>query len=360
MQSFYPSLNRALIGCIILISSTLLLAGCFERADWSPNSRYAAKAQKRHLYIYDVKKKTAYPIFTEPRKDYRLGHVRFLDNDTVLLLRYQEPQVEVRLGDEVVGEKKPLKPMNLTIIDRHTGKHRDLVTMEALTELSQLWAGFAIAPDGKSVVFVESPGKDEVRLKEIGINSGEVRDLGVSAMKPAFSPDGKFLAALDVLDKKRGMFYLLSPDGTVVAKREIKSASPFCETVWAPSGTHLYFCSGEKTVSRLSVPDLSHKVIYQTDEENEQVVSLHPSKNELEFYVTLIRHIAESRGINFAATVSGKIKMFAQTFGIGTVLIKHDRKAMIMSRLRGIDAHKMTSIVAGFFSRVLAGTETDS
>jgi CDP-diacylglycerol--glycerol-3-phosphate 3-phosphatidyltransferase len=41
-----------------------------------------------------------------------------------------------------------------------------------------------------------------------------------------------------------------------------------------------------------------------------------------EAYVTALRHIAESRGINFAATVSGKIKMFLQTFAIGTVVIK--------------------------------------
>ena len=41
-----------------------------------------------------------------------------------------------------------------------------------------------------------------------------------------------------------------------------------------------------------------------------------------EAYVTILRHIAEARGINFAATVSGKIKMFLQTFAIGTVVIK--------------------------------------
>jgi CDP-diacylglycerol--glycerol-3-phosphate 3-phosphatidyltransferase len=41
-----------------------------------------------------------------------------------------------------------------------------------------------------------------------------------------------------------------------------------------------------------------------------------------EAYVTALRHIAEARGINFAATVSGKIKMFLQTFAIGTVVIK--------------------------------------
>ena len=41
-----------------------------------------------------------------------------------------------------------------------------------------------------------------------------------------------------------------------------------------------------------------------------------------EVYVTVLRHVAEAKGINFAATVSGKLKMFLQTFAIGTVLVK--------------------------------------
>ncbi len=41
-----------------------------------------------------------------------------------------------------------------------------------------------------------------------------------------------------------------------------------------------------------------------------------------ELVVTILRHLAEARGVNFAATVSGKIKMFIQSFAIGTVLIK--------------------------------------
>ncbi len=41
-----------------------------------------------------------------------------------------------------------------------------------------------------------------------------------------------------------------------------------------------------------------------------------------EIYVTVLRHIAEAKGINFAATVSGKIKMFLQSFAIGTVVVK--------------------------------------
>jgi len=38
--------------------------------------------------------------------------------------------------------------------------------------------------------------------------------------------------------------------------------------------------------------------------------------------VTILRHVAEAKGINFAATFSGKIKMFLQSFAIGTVIIK--------------------------------------
>ena len=40
-----------------------------------------------------------------------------------------------------------------------------------------------------------------------------------------------------------------------------------------------------------------------------------------EVYVTVLRHIAEARGINFAATIGGKVKMFLQSFAIGAVLI---------------------------------------
>ena len=41
-----------------------------------------------------------------------------------------------------------------------------------------------------------------------------------------------------------------------------------------------------------------------------------------EAYVTILRQWAEARGINFAATASGKFKMLTQSFAIGTVLIK--------------------------------------
>jgi CDP-diacylglycerol--glycerol-3-phosphate 3-phosphatidyltransferase len=41
-----------------------------------------------------------------------------------------------------------------------------------------------------------------------------------------------------------------------------------------------------------------------------------------ESYVTIIRHIAEAKGIDFRAVASGKIKMLLQSFAVGTVLVK--------------------------------------
>jgi len=41
-----------------------------------------------------------------------------------------------------------------------------------------------------------------------------------------------------------------------------------------------------------------------------------------EAYVTILRHLAEAHGVNFGAVAAGKIKMFLQSFAIGTVLIK--------------------------------------
>ncbi len=49
-----------------------------------------------------------------------------------------------------------------------------------------------------------------------------------------------------------------------------------------------------------------------------------------EVYVTVLRHAAEARGIDFRAVRSGKIKMLIQSFTIGTLLVKagHVQTAM--------------------------------
>jgi CDP-diacylglycerol--glycerol-3-phosphate 3-phosphatidyltransferase len=49
-----------------------------------------------------------------------------------------------------------------------------------------------------------------------------------------------------------------------------------------------------------------------------------------EGYVTILRHVAEAKGIDFRAVTSGKIKMLIQSFAIGAVLVKaaHVRTAI--------------------------------
>jgi len=41
-----------------------------------------------------------------------------------------------------------------------------------------------------------------------------------------------------------------------------------------------------------------------------------------EVFVTALRHIAEARGINFGAVLSGKVKVFLHYFAIGTIIIR--------------------------------------
>jgi CDP-diacylglycerol---glycerol-3-phosphate 3-phosphatidyltransferase len=41
-----------------------------------------------------------------------------------------------------------------------------------------------------------------------------------------------------------------------------------------------------------------------------------------ETFVTVLRHYSEARGIEFPATISGKLKMFVQAFAVGTVIVK--------------------------------------
>jgi CDP-diacylglycerol---glycerol-3-phosphate 3-phosphatidyltransferase len=57
-----------------------------------------------------------------------------------------------------------------------------------------------------------------------------------------------------------------------------------------------------------------------------------------EGYVTILRHAAEAKGIDFRAVASGKIKMFLQSFAIGTVIIK--------------SAHVQTATWANWFTTV--------
>jgi CDP-diacylglycerol--glycerol-3-phosphate 3-phosphatidyltransferase len=69
-----------------------------------------------------------------------------------------------------------------------------------------------------------------------------------------------------------------------------------------------------------------------------------------ELIVTILRQMAEARGVNFGATVSGKIKMFLQSFCIGTVLIKW----AYVSRIWG-DCFAATAFSLMIFITVFSG-----
>jgi CDP-diacylglycerol--glycerol-3-phosphate 3-phosphatidyltransferase len=73
-----------------------------------------------------------------------------------------------------------------------------------------------------------------------------------------------------------------------------------------------------------------------------------------EAYVTILRHMAEAKGINFAATASGKLKMLLQSFAIGTVLIKMahvpDRAWGYWFTLLTFVAMIVVTVVSGFLA----------
>ena len=69
-----------------------------------------------------------------------------------------------------------------------------------------------------------------------------------------------------------------------------------------------------------------------------------------ELIVTILRQMAEARGVNFGATVSGKIKMFLQSFCIGTVLIKW----AYVSRIWG-DCFTATAFLVMIFITIFSG-----
>ena len=69
-----------------------------------------------------------------------------------------------------------------------------------------------------------------------------------------------------------------------------------------------------------------------------------------ELIVTILRQMAEARGVNFGATISGKIKMFLQSFCIGTVLIKW----AYVSRIWG-DCFAATAFLLMIFITIFSG-----
>jgi len=107
-------------------------------------------------------------------------------------------------------------------------------------------------------------------------------------------------------------------DGAVARKFNVTSKlgrimDPLADKVLV-CGTFLCFAIiGEPTLTHLGLGDMGAKAIAWL------IFGIIVLR---ELSVTILRQIAENKGIAFGATVSGKIKMFLQSFAIGTVLVK--------------------------------------
>ena len=105
-------------------------------------------------------------------------------------------------------------------------------------------------------------------------------------------------------------------DGAIARKLNVSSKfgrmlDPLADKILVCGAFICFAIIGEPKLFNASVPTL--KLIHWT------VAGILTLR---EVYVTVLRHIAEARGVNFAATFSGKIKMFLQSFAIGMVIIK--------------------------------------
>ena len=105
-------------------------------------------------------------------------------------------------------------------------------------------------------------------------------------------------------------------DGTIARRLNVTSRfgrmmDPLADKALVCGAFICFAIIGEPKLFNL--PDFTLKIIHWS------VVAILTLR---EVYVTVLRQIVEAQGINFAATVSGKLKMFLQSFAIGTVIIK--------------------------------------
>ncbi len=106
-------------------------------------------------------------------------------------------------------------------------------------------------------------------------------------------------------------------DGRIARKFEVTSkfgrvVDPLADKVLVCGAFFCFAISGQPKLANFELGEMSMELIWWT------TAAILMAR---ELGVTAMRHIAESRGINFGAMWSGKIKMFVQSFGIGTVVV---------------------------------------
>ena len=107
-------------------------------------------------------------------------------------------------------------------------------------------------------------------------------------------------------------------DGAIARKFNVTSKlgrimDPLADKVLICGTFSCFAIIGEPTLPHLGLSDAAAKTIAWT------ILGIIVLR---ELTVTILRQIAENKGIAFGATVSGKIKMFLQSFAIGTVMVK--------------------------------------
>jgi CDP-diacylglycerol--glycerol-3-phosphate 3-phosphatidyltransferase len=148
--------------------------------------------------------------------------------------------------------------------------------------------------------------------------------LGMVLYSPAITPEahGLFLDIAFVIFVVAGLTDIL--DGPIA--RRLNVASKFGRML-DPFVDKILVCGGFICFAIIDEPKLFNFSPWAMDVIQWSVVAIITIR---EVFVTVLRHVAEARGVNFAATAAGKIKMFVQSFAIGTLTIKaaHVQTAM--------------------------------
>jgi len=100
------------------------------------------------------------------------------------------------------------------------------------------WRSISLSPDGEQLVAVR-----ERSLILVNLGTGDVRSLGVGFYRAAWSPDGRWIAALEYNNRYRT---ILMNASNFSKRRELPSS----EVVWSPDSQHLvavgqqFLCGG--------------------------------------------------------------------------------------------------------------------
>lgn len=131
--------------------------------------------------------------------------------------------------------------------------------------------GFAVSPDGRLLVFQAKQSADYLGLQVLDLTDGTQRPLtqGVTAMAPAFFPDGKKIA-FSLYDKKLALYEIALGGGVPqLLSDEFRAATA---PAVSPSGKYIAFPFNRTQTANIQAG------IAIMDAANHQIVASHPAK----------------------------------------------------------------------------------